>query len=100
MHPLWNVLKTMVVTAVLLFATSSFSYAQESLTMSLSGNSVNFPLTAGSASNPGNISITATTVCSCFFQTVNVYAYFNNATSALTQAGFNIPSSAFQISNN
>jgi len=100
MHPLWNILKTMAVTTAFLLTASSFSRAQESLTLSLSGNSVSFNLTAGSANNPGNTSITATTVCSCFFQTVNVYAYFNSSASALTQAGFNIPSSAFQISNN
>jgi len=100
MHPLWNFLKTSAATALLLFAASTFSYAQQTLTVSLSGNSVNFNLTSGSANNPGNTSITATTVCSCFFQPVNVYAYFNNAASALTNAGFNIPSSAFQISNN
>lgn len=73
----------------------------QTLTVSLSGNSVNFNLTAASASNPGNTSITATTVCTgCVFRNVNVYAYFNNAASALTQAGFSIPSSAVQISNN
>jgi hypothetical protein len=76
------------------------SHAQ-TLTVTLSAAALNFNLTAGSANNPGNTSITATTVCNgCIFQQVNVYAYFNNAASALTNAGFNIPSSAFQISDN
>lgn len=76
------------------------AYAQ-SLSVSLSANSVNFPLTAGSANNPGSGSVTATTTCTgCFLQQVNVYAYFSNAAAALTQAGNNIPSSAFRISTN
>jgi hypothetical protein len=73
----------------------------QTLTVSLSSSAVNFPLTKGSASNPGSNSISATTTCgACFFQTVNVYAYFNSATVALTNAGNNIPSSAFEISTN
>jgi hypothetical protein len=100
MQPVWSSGKTMAVAAIMLFAATSFSHAQ-TLTVTLSAAGVNFPLTAGSANNPGSTSITATTVCGgCFFRTVNVYAYFNNAASALTNAGFNIPSSAFQISNN
>jgi hypothetical protein len=90
----------MAMAAILLFAAASLSHAQ-TLTVTLSAAAVNFNLTAGSAGNPGSTSITATTVCGgCFFRTVNVFAYFNNAALALTQAGFNIPSSAFQISNN
>jgi len=100
MQRVWNFWKTMALAAVMVFAATSFSYAQ-TLTVTLSAAAVNFNLTAGSANNPGNTSITATTVCGgCFLQQVNVYAYFNNAASALTNAGFNIPSSAFQISNN
>jgi len=72
----------------------------QTLTVTLSANAVNFNLAAGSNNNPGSTSITATTVCNCVLRTVNVYAYFNNAASALTNAGNNIPSSAFQISNN
>ncbi|HEY1263697.1 MAG TPA: hypothetical protein VGF06_09245 [Terriglobales bacterium] len=73
----------------------------QSLTVSLSSSAVSFPLTKGSASNPGNSSISATTTCNgCFFQQVNVYAYFNSAAAALTNAGNNIPSSAFQMSTN
>ena len=99
MYPVWNFWKTIAVVAML-FVAASLSYAK-ALTVTLSGNAVNFPMTAGSVNNPGSTSITATTVCGgCVFRTVNVYAYFNNAASALTQAGFNIPSSAFQISNN
>jgi hypothetical protein len=100
MQQVWIFGKTMAMAAIMLFAATSFSHAQQTLTVSLSGSAVNFNLTAGSPNNPGNTSITATTVCSCFLQTVNVYAYFNDATAALTNAGFNIPSSAFQISNN
>jgi hypothetical protein len=100
MQKVWTSWKTMAMAAFMVLAATSFSHAQQTLTVSLSGNAVNFNLTAGSANNPGNTSITAKTVCSCIFQTVNVYAYFNSATSALTNSGFNIPSSAFQIANN
>jgi hypothetical protein len=75
----------------------------ESLTLSLSGNSVNFPLTAGSAANPGSVNITATTtwVLKPGRTAVGVYAYFANAGAALTDgAGDNIPSSAFFIADN
>ncbi len=90
----------MATTLLMMLMAALPSFAQ-SLTVNLSANSVNFPLTAGSASNPGSTTITATTTCTgCFFQRVNVYAYFANAASALTQAGADIPSSAFQISNN
>ena len=100
MQRVWTFSKTMVVAAIMVLATTSFSHAQ-TLTVTLSAAAVNFPLIAGSANNPGSTSITATTVCGgCIFRTVDVYAYFNNAATALTNAGFNIPSSAFQISNN
>jgi hypothetical protein len=90
----------MAYTLLMMLMAALPSYAQ-SLTVNLSANAVNFPLTAGSASNPGSTSITSTTTCTgCFFQRVNVYAYFANSASALTQAGSNIPSSAFQISDN
>ena len=75
----------------------------ESLTLSLSGNSVSFPLTAGSAANPGSTNITATTtwVLKPGRTAVGVYAYFANAGAALTDgAGDNIPSSAFLIADN
>jgi hypothetical protein len=75
----------------------------ESLTVTLSGNAVNFTLNAGTAANPGSTGITATTawVLQPGRTVVTVDAYFANAAAALTDgAGNNIPSSAFQISNN
>jgi hypothetical protein len=89
----------MLLTIIVMMMGSVCSRAQ-TLTVTLSSNSVNFNLTAGSNNNPGSTTITATTVCNCFLQNVNVYAYFNNAAAALTSAGNNIPSSAFQISDN
>jgi hypothetical protein len=75
----------------------------ESLTVNLSGNTVNFTLTPGSNSNPGSTNITATTtwVLKPGRTAVGVYAYFGSSASALTDgAGDNIPSSAFFISDN
>jgi hypothetical protein len=75
----------------------------ESLTLNLSANSVNFTLSAGSASNAGSAGITATTAWTLApgRNAVNVYAYFTSATAALTDgSGDNIPSSAFFISDN
>jgi hypothetical protein len=74
----------------------------ESLTVNLSANAVNFTLASGSATNAGSTNITATTswVLSSGRSAVGVYAYFANAASALSGGGNNIPSSAFQISNN
>lgn len=75
----------------------------ESLTLSLSANSVNFTLAAGSAANAGSTNITATTawVLKPGRTAVGVYAYFANAAAALTDgAGNNIPSSAFFIADN
>ena len=75
----------------------------QSVTLTLSGNAVNFNLTAGSAANPGNTSITATTrwTLKPSVGSLNVYAFFSNSASALTDgAGSNIPSADFQISNN
>ncbi|MFZ0687689.1 MAG: hypothetical protein WAM89_19255 [Terriglobales bacterium] len=75
----------------------------QSLTVTLSSSAVNFNLTAGSASNPGNTSITATTswVLNSIIGLVSVYAFFGNANAALTDgAGDNIPSAEFQISDN
>jgi len=85
---------------IALMAMGSVCARSQTLTVALSANTVNFNLTAGSNTNPGNNSVTVTTTCNCFLQTVNVYAYFNNAASALSQSGNNIPSSAFQISAN
>ncbi len=75
----------------------------ESLTLGLSANAVNFPLTAGSATNPGSTNITATTTWALkpSRTAVKVYAYFTAAATALTDgSGNNIPSSAFFISDN
>lgn len=74
----------------------------ESLTLGLSGNSVNFPLTSGSATNPGNTNITATTswVLGSGRTAVGVYAYFTDGASALSAGSNNIPSSAFHIADN
>lgn len=86
----------------LLFAIAVPARAQEFITLNLSGNSVNFNLTSGSASNPGSASITATTTWSLRPNrgSLNVYAYFNNAAAALSSGGNNIPSANFQISDN
>jgi len=75
----------------------------ESLTLSLSANAVNFTLAAGSATNAGSATITATTAWTLKpgRTAVGVYAYFASAAAALTDgAGDNIPSSAFFISDN
>jgi len=76
----------------------------ESVTLSLSANAVNFSLVPGRASNPGSTNITATTTWTlqpAFLRNISVYAFFNNASTALTNgSGGNIPSSAFQISDN
>jgi hypothetical protein len=75
----------------------------ESLTLTLSANTVNFTLSAGSATNAGSAGITATTAWTLApgRTAVGVYAYFNSATTALTDgSGDNIPSSAFFIADN
>jgi hypothetical protein len=75
----------------------------QSVTLTLSANAVNFNLTAGSAANPGSTAITATTAWTLkpSVGSVNVYAFFSNSASALTDGGGNnIPSADFQISNN
>jgi hypothetical protein len=75
----------------------------QSLSVSLSGNAVNFNLTAGSGTNPGSTSITATTswTLNQLVALVSVYAFFSSSTAALTNgAGDNIPSADFQISDN
>jgi hypothetical protein len=74
----------------------------ESLTLSLDANAVNFTLAAGSATNNGTATITATTkwVLKPGRTAVGLFAYFSS-TSALTGTGGSvIPSSAFQISDN
>jgi len=75
----------------------------DSLTVSLSGNAVNFNLSPGNASNPGSLGITATTSWALkpSVGSVKVYAFFASSAAALTDgAGDNIPSANFEISNN
>jgi|SRR5437588_283082 len=75
----------------------------ESISLTLSAGAVNFNLTAGSASNPGSTSISATTswVLRPSRGRLNVYAFFSSASSALSDgSGNNIPSSSFQVSEN
>jgi len=75
----------------------------DSITLTLSGNAVNFNLVAGNASNPGSTSITATTTWTLKPSVGNLqlYAFFSSSTSALSDgAGNNIPSADFQISAN
>src|ERR1035438_6410951 len=67
----------------------------QSLSVSLSGNAVNFNLVAGSANNPGSTTITATTswTLNQLIALVSVYAFFTSSTAALTDgAGNNIRS--------
>jgi hypothetical protein len=74
-----------------------------SITLTLSGNAVNFTLVGGNGSNPGNTAITATTtwVLKPSVGSLKLYAFFSSSTSALTDgAGNNIPSADFQISAN
>ena len=76
----------------------------ESLSVSLSGNSVNFTLTPGQVNNPGSTSITATTswVIKPGRTEVNLYAYFTDPAVALAHQDManptDIPSSAVEIS--
>ena len=75
----------------------------QSLSVNLSGNAVNFNLVAGSPNNSGSTSITATTswTLNQLIGLVSVYAFFSSSTAALTDgAGNNIPSADFQISDN
>ena len=75
----------------------------DSISVTLSGNAVNFTLTPGGTNNPGNTSITATTAWTLKPSTGNLslYAFFSSSASALSDgAGDNIPSADFQISDN
>jgi hypothetical protein len=75
----------------------------ESLTLSLSANTVNFTLSAGSNTNAGSTGVTATTQWTLKpgRTAVGVYAYFASSTAALTgtASGSTIPSSAFSIAD-
>ena len=75
----------------------------DSITLTLSGNAVNFTLVGGSATNPGSTGITATTtwVLRPSVNSLKLYAFFSSSTAALSDgAGHNIPSADFQISAN
>jgi hypothetical protein len=75
----------------------------DSITLTLSGNAVNFTLVGGSATNPGSTGITATTtwVLKPSVNSLKLYAFFSSSTAALSDgAGHNIPSADFQISDN
>jgi len=78
----------------------------ESLTVSLSGASVNFTLTQGSASNPGNTTISATTdwVLKPGRTGLKLYAYFDSSSMALAHQDAantsDIPSSAVEVGVN
>ena len=79
------------------------AFLPDSITLTLSANAVNFTLVGGSATNPGSTGITATTswVLKPSVNSLNLYAFFSSATSALSDgAGHSIPSADFQISAN
>jgi hypothetical protein len=74
----------------------------ESISINLSDNAVSFNLVPGQASNPGNKTVVATTTwISKPGRNVTTYIYFTAASTALTDgSGNNIPSSAFEVSDN
>ena len=75
----------------------------DSITLTLSGNAVNFTLVGGSASNPGSTGITATTtwLLRPNVNSLKLYAFFSSSTAALSDgAEHNIPSADFEISDN
>jgi hypothetical protein len=75
----------------------------DSITLTLSGNAVNFTLIGGNPNNPGSTGITATTtwLLRPNVNSLKLYAFFSSSTSALSDgAGHNIPSADFQISDN
>lgn len=96
------------------FLLSGVSFAQ-SITVSLSGGSVNWnngfgnALRPGNASNAGSNSITITTTWNflIFSNSLKLYAYFNSATAALVHSASlcttgcpDIPSSAIELKTN
>lgn len=78
----------------------------ESLTVILLPNAVNFTLTSGSASNPGNLTIAATTTWTLAATRTNLslYGYFSSDTAALVHTlptnTIDIPSSRVEVSVN
>ncbi len=115
-----GLLARVAVTILVVFATTSLALAQnsnvsninlnaalaESLSISLSGAAVNFTLTGGSASNPGDTTIDATTtwVLKPGRTAVKLYAYFDSAPAALVHTDVansdDIPSSAVEVGVN
>jgi hypothetical protein len=74
----------------------------ESISINVSANAVNFTLTPGSATNNGSTAVVATTTWNSKpGRNITTYIFFNTATAALADgSGNNIPSSAFQVSDN
>lgn len=75
---------------------------KQSLSVTLSGTSVNFILRPG-RSSPGSNSITATTTWALPTNvgSIKLYAFFANSASAMMDGeGDNIPAAGFQISDN
>jgi hypothetical protein len=78
----------------------------ESITLSLSGANVNFTLTSGSTSNPGDTTITATTdwVLKPGRTSLKLFAYFDSSSIALAHQDAantsDIPSSAVELGVN
>jgi len=74
----------------------------ESLSVNLSSNSVDFTLTAGSATNAASGGVTATTTWIAHpGRNLSVLAYFASSTSAMTDGfGNDIPSADISISDN
>jgi hypothetical protein len=68
---------------------------QETLTVSLDQSAVTFALTGSSATNAGNVPVTATTtwILGAGRTDVKLYAYFDTPTAALSQGSFDIASS-------
>ena len=78
----------------------------ESLTVSVLPGAVNFSLTSGSATNPGNVTVAVTTSWTLALtrDTVTLYGYFSSASSALAHTSpvntVDIPSSRVEVSVN
>src|SRR5713101_2573857 len=78
----------------------------ESLTVTLLPGAVSFVLTSGSATNAGNVSITATTSWTLAVTRTNLalYGYFSSASAALVHSALtnttDIPSARVEVSVN
>ena len=78
----------------------------ESLTVSVLPGAVNFSLTSGSATNPGNVTVAVTTSWTLALtrDTVTLYGYFSSASAALVHTSpvntVDIPSSRVEVSVN